>query len=374
MTMIAINSNHDIPIIISDLLITGDLKPERFILPSTGSDILEHVDNEATFYPRRLSQKVYILRENLVIAFAGSEADIKKFLFDIRLFCSYHDNLTLDQLNTWLQEYEFENDNSISYAILFADKVAGETTMYQILYGNWNSTSSKIFETTSATGSGAADFLAEASRDQGYTTALSPGNVGYALQSNIILLAKLLAQERFNLSNIEKHWGGGFEITYFDRNKFSKLDEFVYLIFQARQESDNSLTLPIPALLMHYKYVGELLLITVIDVHKGQTEETATQLIATSQHFNVTRFVVIPMDYTGEVDLGKLQNDTSFHANKSAMGYIFETTKGPYFPASFYFGNEMEVTHQHLESLKIVMDKRLNDAVVDAVNAWLNQP
>jgi hypothetical protein len=373
MTMIAINTNYNVPIIIGDLLITGDEKPGKFILPSIGNDILDQVNQNSSSYPRWLTQKVYILQDNLVIAFAGNGQDIKNFLTDIKLFARIYENVTLEQLTTWLKEYEFEDGNVISFAILFAEKKAEETTLSQILFGNWEKVDSTIYESTVATGTGAEDFLAEASSDQGFTTVHSPGEGSYALQSNIILLAKLLAKERFNLSNIHKHWGGGFEVTYFDGTKFSKIDELVYLIFQARQEEDGNLSIPIPALLMHYEYVEEVLLITVLDMHKGQTEEIAEQLIATSQNFSVTRFVVTPFDYAGEINLGKFQLDTSFEVNRIAMGYIVETSKGTILPASFYTGEGMQITYKHVDDLKIVMDRRLNDNVVNSVYTWLNQ-
>lgn len=374
MTMIAINTNYNIPTIIGDLLITGNVKPERFVLPSTGANILDQVDQDASLFPIRLTQKVYILQDNLVIAFAGNGPDIKRFLFDIRLHCKCHDdNITQKNLRRWLEEYELDEPDAISFGILFAETTGGKITLFQWLFGKWKKEDSETFEQTWATGSGAEAFLSEAKRNQGFTTVLSRKEVGYALQSNIILVAKILAKERLSLSTIQEYWGGGFEVTYFNGTKFSKFDELVYLIFQARQEEDESLSLPIPTLLMHYEYISEVLLITVINLQKGQTERKDEQLIMSSQQFNVTRYVVTPIDHTGAVDLGKFQHDTSFEVNKIGMGYIFETAKGNIIPASFYGGEGMQITYKHLKELKIVMNRGLNDSVVSVVEKTIQQ-
>lgn len=371
--MIAVNTNYDVPIIIGDLLVSGSVKTKRFILPSLGQDIIQHIDESVTTYPIRLTQKIYILKDNLCIAFAGSLVYIKRFLEDIKLFCKYHDSLTIDILKKWLEEYEHDTTSDISVLILLAHNDGENTTVYQAVHGNWKTASSAIYETTWAAGSGAQSYLQESVRDYGFQTTFKPGEWGYALQSNIILTSSLLAKERLTLSTVSEYWGAGFEIAYFDGVKFQKFDDMAYVIFQAWQNEDGSLAQPVPALLMHYKYVGEVLLITVIDLHKGQTAEVDDDLVITSRHFDVTRFVVTPIDYAEEIDLERYQFDTSFEVNKMGMGYIFQTEKGHVLPASFYAGEQMKIQYNHLEHLEITMHRRMNDEVVDAVNNWLKR-
>ena len=145
MTMIAINSNYNVPIIIGDLLMSGTREQKHFVLPSTGTNIAAQFNPSRNLYPQFLNQKVYIVQDNLVVAFAGGEHTIKQFLYDLKMFCRYHKELAYQSLENWLNEYQHDTYDGISVAILFAEVYGGGVMMRQLLHGNWGTKTSSIF-------------------------------------------------------------------------------------------------------------------------------------------------------------------------------------------------------------------------------------
>ena len=79
MTMIACTFNNSTPIIIGDILISSNLKPASFILPTHSDDVVQFLADTSKYHPHSLSHKIYILKSNVCIAFSGDVAFFKTF-------------------------------------------------------------------------------------------------------------------------------------------------------------------------------------------------------------------------------------------------------------------------------------------------------
>jgi ATP-dependent protease HslVU (ClpYQ) peptidase subunit len=363
MTMIACTMNVAAPVIIGDLLISDSVKPNKFIIPVLTEDVLQYLSSVSEFHPIRLDQKVYIIKSNVCIAFAGKVYYIKRFLEDISIFCKANTSMNAEKIEEFLDENKHDDSwKHFSFLILVVDKEDNHLRVGRFMHGDWVRVESDVFGEVFASGSGSIDFLKETKENVKIRSQFPPEDISYTLQVNIIMICKLLARERLSLDTVRQHWGAGFEMIYFDKDQFTKLDNITYIINQGAFDNNGDIgEVPVPGIILHYKYHGEILVITVIKPYRGETETTDTTYIIRSKEFGITQFIVVPMNYQGMENFNEFAKNPSFKSNHNAMGYIIETTTGHYLPASFNVGPELEVKYNHPGNLTITMFKDIND-------------
>lgn len=369
--MIACTHNEGCPVIIGDLLISDSVKPQSFTLPALSDNVMDYLAPDTSHYPILLSQKVYLIKPNICAAFAGKGMAIKLFLEDLKRFCSYYEVVTQDHIKNFLEGYDQTElpSKDLSFIILVSELKNGSTDVGQFTRGTGVTGKFYNFGQFTALGSGAEAFALEIQEVGTLTSQLTPGTVDYAIQINTILISKILSKERSMLSTINKHWGAGFQLVYLNNGVFCRLDEVTYIINQGQIDEKGEFGIPIPAIVLRYKYHGEILVITAIAPDKGETETTDTQIITRYKSFQVTQFIVAPVDHRGDIDISQFGVDTSFTSVKNAMGYILETETGKYLPASFHIGKDLQVEYTHLTSVTITMQRELNDILQETVKA-----
>lgn len=369
MTMIAFATNHGALTVVGDLLITGDQKPSQFVLPAISEDIIDYLSDDNGGYPIYLIQKVYILKKNVCAIFAGNLSTIKPFLEDLALFCRIHDEINETNLSKFLKDYQSkEPTNSVSFMILIANKEGEIMQLNQVKFGSWRRAQSPLIGDVLAAGSGAIDFIeAITAKGDVLHSSFEPGSNERAIQTVLIILSQLLAKERAVLSTVKKHWGAGFEVVYAANCEFFKLDDITYIIHQGQFDKHGNIAPPIPAIILHYKYHGNVLVITAIAPQKGETAATDDQIVTRYTRYRVGQFIVESMIPDEKYDSKKITEISSFTSHLNAMGYIIETGSGGYYlPSSFHYGPEMTVEYKHKESVTITMKRELNDILSEA--------
>ena len=375
--MIAFAINNGAPTVIGDLLITRDQKPDQFVLPTLSEDILDYLSAESDGYPFRLTQKVYILKPNVCVIFAGNVTTIKPFLEDLSIFCRVHDDIDEKKLGVFLNNYESAHPtNSVSFTILIAKRKGSIMELGRIKFGDWQKADSTILGELYAAGSGAADFIdATAAEGDVIYSSLEQGSIERAIQTTLILLSQLLSRERASLHTVKKHWGAGFEIAYVANCEFFKLDNITFIINQGRYDQQGKMPPPIPAIILHYKYHGNVLVITVLTPRRGETTVTDKQIINRYTDYTVGQFIVESMLPTEGFDLEEVKKNKSFTSHLNAMGYILETDDGGnYMPSSFHHGPELTVEYRHEESVTITMKRELNDILMEKAKEVFRSP
>jgi len=370
MTMIACTINRNVPVVMADILISGDQQPEKFILPSHNENILDFMDSRADFHPVMLLRKIYISKSNVCVAFAGDVATIKKFLEDLVIFCKAHPSADAFAMQQFCFGYGLKPGDDIAFLMVVADIVNEEYRFLKMKYGDWNETQSPIFGDVMAAGSGAEDFILETMEAANYLSGFPQDSIEIALQSNVILLCRLLSLEHISLRNTKNYWGAGFEMVYLMRQGFTFFDNITYIINHAAFDNTGGMEIPIPAIIMHYQYVDETLVITAINPQQGTTEVKENFIIIRYTEFKVKQFIVDPIYGGKTVDTDAIAADTSFTANRIAMGYVITTPAGDFLPASFNVGPELLVEYKHLESVTIRIRKEMNDALADLSKQW----
>lgn len=393
MTLIASTINHKMPFLISDLLWSSDQVENPTKLP-TG-----HLDNQIyqtlnqQYKPAKLGQKMYFIKDNTCIVFAGLSQEIFIFLTVFRDTFKDVVELGAKQIHDFLQSYEIDRHFSDSaFFIINVEHVTRhavtvnqfycprgthtvEITNFVVQDGCWNTMDDAIFDTVSACGTGAEGFLNLIRQQVHFQSRYESGNFMRAIQTNAMLICRLLTIERVSLYTIKENWGAGFEAAYYNGERFEKLCDIAYIVNHSQFDEFGDIGLPIPMLVMYYKYIGDILYIVSIEVFKYTIQDAGRHTHFTSPvgEYAVTVFEIDGID-TNDINLYEFPEDFSFNTDKIAMAYSLITPANKIFnPATFNLGPEIQVKYKQKVSLEILIDtKIINDIRAACKQAYPN--
>jgi hypothetical protein len=366
MTMIAFTTNNRIPVILGDILISSPQSNENFVIPTLGEDVVQYLSPNPDYYPIQLQQKIYILNENVCIAFSGFVKSFKKLLEDLRIYCRVNEHIDASKIENFLNQRVGDPEwKDYSFIILLANRDEENINLGIVKHGQWIMTTNPAISPIYASGSGCEDFVREVLDPAKIVMARPDDDPENDLIRNVLMITKILSRERAQLHTINKHWGAGFEMIYYTSRRFEKVDNIVYVINQGILNEHEKVEVPIPAIVMHYKYHGDVLVITCIRTIKGTTRETDMEYIITSDQLMVGQFHVTPIDHIEDSKFAEDLKDMSFTSYINALGYIFETDTGYYIPASFQRGKQIKVEYKHPGLLEISMEKHVTDQLID---------
>jgi hypothetical protein len=316
MSLIAYTSNHGFPFIVGDLLISSN-QNSSFVPPTSADNVNSLISFAGDFSPNRLSQKIYILKNNLCVALAGDVEKMKEFLRELKIRCSYYEEMKKEHIQKLIADYGEVSDVEILIVLVSR---TGKKTRYidRFFYGNWNGIQNKSFEKAFATGSGSEDFLKEIKYSNKVNgklddNKLNVNNPYYALSSTLCLIVKFLGIERYSLNTIKKYWGAGFEAIYYDGDTFRKLDDITYIVWYGRFDEFDELDLG-PALVLNNQYIGD-----VLTIKSFQPDGTSF-------------FEVMPIDDCEVTNPKKLTSIADFRSNRIANSYVIEIEDQKFIP------------------------------------------
>jgi hypothetical protein len=269
MTLISLTANFGYPIIMGDILTSSEDTDTELAIPTFLQGVNHLLPAEQKLLPYKLRQKIYIIQEQLAVALAGSEYEMKFFLEELKNNFKYCE-LTLANLEAFLAAFDYEQVQQSAAIMLFAEKTAAGILLHERRIGTWREGPSPLHEHVFACGSGSEQFMKEAGVAMHTNGVGDPDPLSQAISFNYILLAKLLVQERTTLETIKKHWGAGFEMIYYDGTKFIKMDDVTYVIWKAKLDLQTGKHEEYPFLILNFKYHGELLAITATDCIKTE--------------------------------------------------------------------------------------------------------
>ena len=371
MTLIAHSLNDKVPFIVGDILLSATYK-ESFTSPTISVDIKDYL-NEPTrkYFPNSLARKVYVITPKLAVALAGDEIEMKNFLNGLRSWAKYDDVITKELLNKCLSSYNLNESfkESAFLMILIEDLKDNKIEISTFTSGKWKQTETEIFETIAAKGSGTTDFLFWAAEKGEFRSSLPKENIGHAIQSNTGLIARLLAIEIASLWNISNNWGAGFELAFYNYDHFTLFSEIAYVLYEAHYDEQGGIGDPYPAKIMYYKYYGEELVITSIDMNRGILEHENEYYVGQATECNTQVFQVSPLDEPSEFPLSEIVSDLSFSTYRIAAGFIIKkNNKKLFIPSFFNEGPETHITYVPNKSLVIKMHEH---AIKEIRNAAL---
>jgi hypothetical protein len=365
MTLIAYTLNYKKPFILGDLLISSPNAKESIQLPTNTININEYLEQRNS-YATGLYQKIYVINENVAIALAGNVSEITKLLEEFIIRCSYFNPIDEKGIRTFIEEYDLgKNFAESAFFIMLMIKEENSISVKQFWSPKelWKVSDSEVFEEVHACGSGAADFLHNASEQQTFEASFEKGNIHRAIAANFSFIAKILAVERVSLHTIKKSWGGGFETIVFDGNSFIKLDEIAYITCHGQFDEIGDFGLPFPQLIQYYKYFKDVLFISSIEVKSWKRDEKGDQIILQSDNYSANLFAIPRLDLKKGSSI-ELPPDFSFTTNRVALGYaIITKNNGIYSPSFFTESNSLKVAYHDKKYIEVILSKEINDLV-----------
>jgi hypothetical protein len=361
MTLIASTFNYNQPFLIGDLLISSETAIKSIQLPTNTSDVTKYL-NSNSYLPDKLNLKVYIINNHVAIALAGDVREITEFLKELKIRCSYYDEAIDEEvIMKFLYDYEYSTMFAQSAFCIYLGKPNGNKISFQhICYPDelWRTKTTEVFGKVFASGTGANEFLHQATIEQVTRASTEKGSFLRTKSVHLSFFARMLAVERFALVTVKKNWGGGFEMIYFDGKSFNKIDDFAYVINYGQFDESGDFDLPVPELIQYYKYVDSILVITSIEVEKWERIENENEIILTSSHFKEIDFRITCLDKP-EITSIKSPRNLSFATNSLAFGYAIKTLDNGMFTPSFFVEKPtMGIIYDSKKLLKLVIDKR----------------
>lgn len=380
MTLIASLINHNVPFLMSDLLMSSEEGKIDFQSPSNNFSLKRYLPQNADLKPDSLLQKSYILKDNLCISFAGCEKEIKAFLDDLKIKCRCYEDITKEDIFRTLDDYNLTvNFSNSAFVMMLINKISDAKLDVGIITspspshqwdvvkgkkGGWAYIKSSTYGEVTAIGSGRDSFLNIVNQDFQVISSFEKGNIWHSLQLNMELIASMYAFEKATLHTILSHWGGGFETIMYDGNKFIKSQNIAFIVNQGWFNENGDVEVPFPTTILYYRYHNDYLLITGIhleDVYRID-EGSLITIICDPGNYNVKNIQVARFD-NEEDGFDDSNFDYDFSTSTIAMGYDIRKKRrnGTYNPATFTFHNELTVTYKTNDPVKLIISKDIND-------------
>jgi len=372
MSQIACNLCFNMPFLFSDILFSSPRKPASIDLPSSDTDLVPHLSLKYPLYPQGLAQKMYIIKGKICVVFAGREDEIKEFLKELKQRCNYFDNdIPLERITEFMDEYPFrekfarstlfmihatQREGKIHFGLFNVPKethlVDPEALEYQP--GAWNVFNSPTLGQVYTAATGVERYLNLVKQLPELQTTAIKGTVDYAVQANGVIAAQLLTLEKVALYTVNHLWGGGFEVGYFNGEEFDKFSNIAYIVCHGQFDLTGDVGIPRPRAVMFYRYIGDLLHITALELTDVAiyTGPDVIKFTARSNQLVVRPFLVPTVDY----DRNQTPPDIalSFKTNLVAIGFSLVTpTNGIFNPAFFKYGPDVFVEYSHGDQLSI---------------------
>jgi len=224
MTLIAQVSIRGAPFIVGDVLLSSRWRTGlRANLPLVG-DINQVLANRGLSLEVSFAQKVNILSDRLVVAWAGPHMQAERAL-KVLAAMSSRQNLSLDDILMELEAIEPNQIDELHLIGLLVTDVRGTTISRSRFSFRVPGTEVPGLGTVYAAGTGKEEFI----RLLGETD-WTLGGVANELQVAHLILGALVDMEYRRGGTIENRWGGGFEAVTFasDSGRFQKVGDILH--------------------------------------------------------------------------------------------------------------------------------------------------
>jgi hypothetical protein len=279
MTLIAAAGLDTYPVVFGDLLISG---PER----SGSAPDISLAGAVTSVFPAGsdwsilgLNQKVVLLGDNCVIAWAGNVVFARTVIAGLRALASQAP-LSLPIIETYLAEL----DPTMKDQVSFVGWVRGDEVFHQFWY-RADIAESALFGRVSAGGSAATDFVMLASQISGgawNAPGLALAGLERAISSMLSATSLLLRAELSSENNLLQYFGGGYEIATFIGDKFAKVGDIAFVFWMANV-TVGEVALSGPWLVLKQDYADDFLLLHVLRMRPGNVS-TDPPLIEEDRH------------------------------------------------------------------------------------------
>ena len=265
MTLIAAVGLDTYPVVFGDLLISSTERPGSVPDISLAGALTSVFPAGSDWSILGLNQKVVLLDDHCVIAWAGTAAFARTVIEELRALASKAP-LTITIIKAYLAELDPAVEDQVSFV--------GWVKEGEVFHHFWyraDIAESPMFGRISAGGSAATDFVTLASQISGGSwNASGRAMIGLerAISSMLSATSLLLRAELSSENNLLQYSGGGYEIATFIGGKFSKVGDIAFVFWMAHP-AVGEVALSGPWLVLKQDYADDILLLHVLRMRPG---------------------------------------------------------------------------------------------------------
>ena len=279
MTLIAAVGLDTYPVVFGDLLISGPERPDSAPDISLAGTVTSAFPAGSDWSILGLNQKVVLLGDNCVIAWAGNVVFARTVITGLRALASQ-----APLSPPIIEKYLAKLDPTMKDQVSFVGWVRGDNVFHQFWY-RADIAESALFGRVSAGGSAATDFVMLASQISGGSWN-APGRALAGLErpisSMLSATSLLLRAELSSENNLLQYFGGGYEIATFIGDKFAKVGDIAFVFWMANvTHGEVALSGLWPVL--KQDYADDFLLLHVLRMRPGNVN-TDPPLIEEDRH------------------------------------------------------------------------------------------
>jgi hypothetical protein len=266
MTVILGFKVNTLPVLIGDVVISGDEQPDvETVIPTVGTS--RAIFPEGSGYTiTDLKQKVNIISENLMIAWAGSYSAAKYVISELKRL-NEHQEFSQDFIHTFFSEEVSQNIGQQEVAFIGCIYNSNHFTFFHYSYGvEIKKLNHPRYGEMLVCGVGVDDVQAILQAIERQSTRDDLNQFHNIVIETLPLYGYLIARDEQSLLNF---FGGGYEIATFPNNKFSKVSDYSFFYWFSHEDQNGKLDLVTQA----YKtvYSDDILLIYSIQIKQIKT-------------------------------------------------------------------------------------------------------
>jgi hypothetical protein len=259
------------PVLVGDLLLSGNEPTRPGWLPSVGS-VANVFPVGSGYVPIGLVQKIAVLNDNLVVGWSGSMIHARAVIRAISNECaswSWHPNHVDVSIKSIIEQYEAANDISLIWNIYDGNN----NRVFQNGYNAAQYSRTTRFGRILAIGT--PDAIGDIGRRlESISHDPAVGEHG-ALGHAIATTAMLSLVELLDPNALASYVGGGYEVVLLAERRFQKLDDFVFVVWNAEEESTGGYRVGAPYYFERHLYHDGVLAIRAAKL-EGMSSNSAT--------------------------------------------------------------------------------------------------
>lgn len=335
MTAIAGFTVNTVPVIIGDILLStkGDVGFSMKI-PGSGQNSVEFAEERSIeYYPAKLSQKVSIINDHLLIATAGSYKTSKEFVEFLKDDYEINTNPAWKDILDCIKTFEYDDEDEFSFILYYYNQ---EENISAWTSHNTESVEVEGFDGLVVAGSGSDDLIKALSDvDIAFEDGTAEG-VKAALTVNGII-SRLWSLDITDQKNIEEGFGGGYEIGTLKNNKVCKVGDFLFLEIFISGPPEKML-IGLNTRIAKFDYLDDDFIIRIM--HLMPEEGKPVEELNEKMHIPMVEnrgSIMPPIDFVGEyvIDEDKLKKLPDFNAEFSNIHLQVDAENGQHLSAVF---------------------------------------
>lgn len=253
--------------LLADLLLSGPPLPGVTASVPTVDDLSIAFPPNSSIVPRELCQKIALVSENLVVGWAGGYNTARNIIGELRRLDAAQ-RFTNESLQRHLDGLDKSvwGESGLSDSIGLVGFIRDPDNRIARFGRSAIGLQTKLFGKVGLLGSGLDDFERVILQTQRLPE--SPNITTNALQQSIgfglNMCGSLLRIEMESPENLQKFYGGGYEIAVSELGKFKKLDDITYVFWWVETDGPNLRGDLVPSRAFRYSYQDDLLRIRAV--------------------------------------------------------------------------------------------------------------